>query len=59
MTVEQCLPVVQQAADCLGTETDPDYWAGTAGNAGNAGKALADLYTLLQLCPLDGVVQVR
>ena len=56
MTVEQCLPVVQQAADCLGTETDPDYWAGTAGNAG---KALADLYTLLQLCPLDGVVQVR
>ena len=56
MTVEQCLPEVQQAADRLGTETDPDYWAGTAGNAG---KALADLYILLQLCPPDGVVQVR
>ena len=49
----EAMPLLAQAVNTLGTETDNDYWKSTPGNAG---KALRDLLTLCQAAP-DAIIR--
>lgn len=51
-TVAETLPILEEAAAKLGTDTDPDYWKATEGNARNA---LLGLITLAKSAPPDSV----
>jgi hypothetical protein len=50
-TGAESLPILKAAADQLGSDVDPDYWAPTEGNAK---RALLQLIALAELRP-DGV----
>jgi len=45
---KDCVPILVNAIDQLGTNSDPDYWAATPGNAG---AALANLLALCRAAP--------
>jgi len=48
LTGQQSIPILEHAADQLGDDVVPDYWAVTEGNAR---RALLDLVALARLAP--------
>lgn len=52
-TAGECIPILEDAVEKLGTERSDDYWEPTRGNAG---AALMDLLELARGVPLDAVV---